>query len=157
MTHAVRRHRLLIHLARVFDRFQEVYGIHESQGYLNSQLLARAIDNALIDLARMEKHHFSGNSNPDAHKYAGFVARWVAKERPIQIPKNLPVSLANEKLYWANAAFAVFVMSSFLEREGIPGNLAFHLKYWFAFRDERGETLSLVAYCCEQMSGAKID
>ena len=91
-------------------------------------------------------------ARPDSHKYAGFLSRWVAKERPIQLPKNLPVSQTNDRMYWANAAFAVFVMASFLDKEGIPSKLAYHLKYWFAFRDERGESLSLVAYCCEQLS-----
>ena len=152
MTFGKRRHRLLIHIANVYHKFQDVYGLHQSQAYLNSQLIARAIDNALIDMGRMEKMHLPEGTRPDAHKYAGFLSRWIAKERPIQIPANLPVSQSNDRLYWANASFAVFVMASFLAKDGIPANLAYHLKYWFAFRDERGETLSLVAYCCEQIS-----
>lgn len=57
-----------------------------------------------------------------------------------------------DQLQWVNAEFAVFVMISFLERNRVSGHLGRHLRYWFAFRDERGETLSLVAYCCEKMS-----
>jgi len=62
------------------------------------------------------------------------------------------LNLVTDQLHWVNAEFAVFVMTSFLERSGVSGYLGRHLKYWFAFRDERGETLSLIAYCCEQMS-----
>ena len=59
MTLGKRRHRLLVHLARVYDKFREVYDLHPSQAYLNSQLIARAIDNALIDMSRMEKMHLA--------------------------------------------------------------------------------------------------
>lgn len=143
---------MLRHLAQVYKKFLEVYDLHDAQVYLNSVLMAKAIDNALIDMQRMSTWHIDAEASPDAHKYSGFMAKWIAKERPIQFRKELPVSQINDRLYWANATFAVFVMSSFLGGNGIPVNLGCHMRYWFAFRDEKGEVLSLVAYCCEQIS-----
>jgi len=152
MTRTVFRIRLVKHLANVYKEFNKKYDLHDSQAYLSAALLSRAIDNALIDIERMSTWHIPENSTPDAHKYAGFVAKWIAKERPIQLRKESPVSQVNEKLHWANAIFAVYVMSSFLSNNGVPSSLAINLKYWFAFREEKGEVLALVAYCCEHMT-----
>jgi len=118
--------------------------------HLNSILVARAVDNAIRDLERMSEFHMDPGKEPDHHKIAGFLSRWVAKERPIQINDNLPLSQLSERLQWLNATYAVFVMNSFLKRQ-VTGVLAYHLRYGFAFRDERGETLALLAYCGERM------
>lgn len=143
---------LLQHIAHVYKKVSDKQGWHDSQVFLSRMLVVRAIDRAIIDLDRMCVYHLESGKQPDRHKIAGFLSRWIAKERPIQLKGELPLNLVTEQLQWANALFAVFVMSSFLKGEGVTGHLGRYLKHWFAFRDERGEVLSLVAYCCEELS-----
>nr|VFJ95825.1 MAG: hypothetical protein BECKLFY1418A_GA0070994_105315 [Candidatus Kentron sp. LFY] len=144
------------HILNVYGIFSAKDDFHGHLSELNKMLLAKAIDNAIEDLQRMSLFHFEKGKEPDRHKYAGFVAKWIAKERPIQLIQRdgaaPPLSLVTEKLYWINALFAVHVMSSFLRGKGIPPRIGPYLKYIFSFREERGETLALIAYFCEKMS-----
>nr|VFJ97495.1 MAG: hypothetical protein BECKLFY1418B_GA0070995_110210 [Candidatus Kentron sp. LFY] len=113
-----------------------------------------AIGNVANDLERMSDFHLEEDKKPDRHKIAGFISKWVAKERPIQLRDNIDnISQVDvsRRLYWANADLAVKVFQIFLRKE-VPFEVALNLRYWFAFRDERGETLALIAYCCEEMS-----
>jgi len=125
---------------------------------LNQYALAAAIGNALIDLERWCSFHLrhaskeKGAPLPDHHKYAGFVAKWLAKERPIYIRElefnnfhDLP-----QQLYRINALFALVVMQSYLE-SAIPHPLFEELFYILHFREEKGETLALLAYCAEEI------
>lgn len=145
--------RLVQHVAEVYKEFAARYELTHGEVFLSSLHLLLAIDSAVIDIKRMTDFHFGHDptKTPDRHKYAGFVSKWIAKTRPIQFSRNQPPNLSNSQKLELNAAFAVNVMMSFL-RYPIPTTMAFHLKYWFGFRDERGETLALVAYSCEEMT-----
>jgi len=140
---------ILKHVVEVFSLLEAKQPLHSSQIYLNQLLTVQAIDNAFCDMERMSHFHMQGGKTPDRHKYAGFVAKWIAKSRPIQFRDNIPLNQTNSGLLGVNALFSVFVMTSFLQKT-MDGHMAKHLKYWFEFREERGETLALVAYCCEK-------
>nr|VFK27223.1 MAG: hypothetical protein BECKMB1821G_GA0114241_102617 [Candidatus Kentron sp. MB]VFK31053.1 MAG: hypothetical protein BECKMB1821I_GA0114274_102018 [Candidatus Kentron sp. MB]VFK75500.1 MAG: hypothetical protein BECKMB1821H_GA0114242_102417 [Candidatus Kentron sp. MB] len=144
---------LLDKILEVYDKFSKQYLTHNADAYLNSVLVARALSNALKDIQRMTDLHLNEDQLPDKHKYAGFVSKWIAKERPIQL-KDVPAQnhLERRIYQWVNASFAVHVMASFLEHGPIRWEIVNQLEYWFTFREERGETLALVAYCSEQMA-----
>lgn len=144
--------KLVRHVAEVYKEFAAFYGLSDGEVFLSSLHLLLAIDSAVVDIKRMTDFHFGHDpaKTPDRHKYAGFVSKWIAKTRPIQFSRNQPPNLSNSQKLQLNAAFAVHVMMSLL-RYPIPTPMAFHLRYWFGFRDERGETLALFAYCCEEM------
>lgn len=124
---------------------------------LNPYALTSAIGNALIDIQRWSIFHLDRPANdekarPDRHKYAGFIARWLAKERPIYLhckDPNTPVSVPAE-MYRLNAFFAVTVMQAYIRADFDP-TLVDELAYILHFRDERGETLALLAYCAERL------
>lgn len=123
---------------------------------LNVYALSGAIANALTDIERWAKFHLatppSGDdwSRPDRHKYAGFLAKWIAKERPIYLRSANPSEpcALPEEMYRLNSFFAVAVMQSYLNREMTPV-MADELTYVLHFRDEKGETLAFLAYCAE--------
>jgi len=140
-------------VASVYDLLIKKKELDSNGIYLSKVAVAQAIDNALKDMARMSDFHLPVGKTPDRHKYAGFVAKWVAKCRPIQMDNNTQI---NSQRLWANATFAMFVMASFLDMESIDYKLSEYLKYWFQFRDERGETLSLIAYCWEEIGSAPV-
>lgn len=150
-------HALLKHILHVWDQFRQDSGLRHEEVFISHLHLRASVDNALIDLDRMSEFHLaiggdgSKRALPDRHKYAGFVAKWIAKVRPIQIRSQLPINLSNARILEVNAVFAVHVMSSFLEHM-VPRIIAGHLKYWLVFRDERGETMAMMAYCSEQIA-----
>lgn len=142
---------------RSYTTLKEVIpGVGAAQLRLDPLIVARAVDNALADIERWEKFHQKDSSSaasvPDNHKFSGFVARWVAKEKPIQI--CLPIAQDRQSAisvaHWANPMLAVFVYQAFLDKP-IPAHLAPYLRYWFAFREERGDTLAFIAYLIEQI------
>nr|VFJ44143.1 MAG: hypothetical protein BECKDK2373B_GA0170837_100743 [Candidatus Kentron sp. DK] len=138
----------------VFVRImREKDGLDGNLIYLDGLLVAKAVGNVVKDMDRFAAFHLEDNNLPDRHKYAGFVAKWIAKEKPIQLKKTPPLNLTNEKLLGINAIFTVFVMASFLETR-IPPEISRQLRYMFSFREEKGETLALIAYCCEQIAKA---
>jgi len=146
---------LLRHIGKVWDDFQTKY-IHNSLTvplelrsaiHLNSRLLVEAVKDARVDLQRMVEWHLRDKS-PDRHKYAAFLAKWIAKVRPIYIDEGVAFDASK---HFINAEFALWIFRSFLTHK-IPLNLRDYLRYMFHFRDERGETLSLIAYCCERIS-----
>nr|VFJ58362.1 MAG: hypothetical protein BECKFW1821B_GA0114236_10411 [Candidatus Kentron sp. FW] len=141
---------LIQHVGKVYDGFIKRNPGYGSDVYLSEMLVTKAIDSASIDIGRMVDYHLKESKKPDRHKVAGFVSKWIAKERPIQLQQVPNLNLTANWVYWVNPAFAVLVMASFL-REKMPGEIQRNLEYWFAFREERGETLALIAYCCEQM------
>ncbi len=119
---------------------------------INSHALAAAIGNALIDIERWCRFHLKNSPHspkkPDRHKYAGFLAKWLAKERPVFLESE--ADALPEQLYRINALFAVTVLQAHLDYE-IPDDLWEELFYILHFRDEKGETLALLAYCGEEM------
>lgn len=133
-------------------------GWDEIQIALNSYALVEAVGNARQDIMRWCWFHLAKNPNsepvrPDRHKYGGFLARWIAKEKPISIlPKN-PSSPPDipEAMYRLNAFFAIMVFQSYLN-EPIPDRLADELAYILHFRDEKGEIFALLGYCAEEMA-----
>ena len=123
---------------------------------LSSYALASAIDNALVDIGRWSAFHLSAPADgeyarPDRHKYGGFLAKWIAKERPIYVRPliyDAPVEIPAE-MYRLNAIFSIMVMQSYLKKP-MSLTIAEELAYLLHFRDEKGETLAILAYCGEQ-------
>nr|VFK31045.1 MAG: hypothetical protein BECKMB1821G_GA0114241_10762 [Candidatus Kentron sp. MB]VFK35413.1 MAG: hypothetical protein BECKMB1821I_GA0114274_11172 [Candidatus Kentron sp. MB]VFK77277.1 MAG: hypothetical protein BECKMB1821H_GA0114242_11182 [Candidatus Kentron sp. MB] len=141
-------------IGAVYEGYIERNPWYKDDVYLSPTLVAKAVDSAIIDINRMSDYHMENGKQPDRHKIAGFVSKWIAKERPIQFRQGSDLPNLNVQTmwaYWVNPAFATLVMNSFLQHK-IPHEIQVNLEYWFAFRDERGETLALIAYCCEEMS-----
>jgi hypothetical protein len=116
----------------------------------NLRFLHEACSHALVDLQRMISFHnldpVSGTqSNPSQHKYAGVVARWIAKVRPIYIEDGHPLTKVEFKL---NAFFAVWVFRSYLDYQ-LPAPLISALTYSFHFREVSSETMALFAYAID--------
>lgn len=149
---SVEQRQLLSHIVNVFEELKNQAGFDTSGMYLNQLSVVHAIDNSLKDLERMKHFHFENGKKLDRHKYAGFLSKWIAKCRPIQMQNDPPQNSLTAQKLWANSIFATFVMYSFLNKGSINSAIAQHIKYWHQFRDERGETLSLIAYCCEEMN-----
>lgn len=120
---------------------------------VNHYTLAEAIEDARVDLGRWVQFHLIGDKKPDNHKYAGFLSRWMAKRRPIQICQINECDTPHypETLFKLNAIFALVVFRSFLKYD-IPAPLVRDLVYKFHYRDPSGEALAVLAYCCEQIS-----
>lgn len=141
------------------DLFPPFDGSENIEIGLNTYALAGAIGNALKDIERWSAFHLTqpqsngGKSHPDRHKYAGFLAKWIAKERPIYLKQLNPTIAANipSEMYRLNAFFSVAVMQSYLQSK-IPRVMAEELAYMLHFRDEKGETLAILAYCAEKMT-----
>lgn len=88
------------------------------------------------------------DQHADRHKYAGFLARWVAQIRLAYLhpaAERLPHTTPHK----INAHFALWGFRSFL-RTPIPGPMCRNLTYALHFRQERGETLALLAYCASK-------
>lgn len=124
---------------------------------IDDYALAGAVGNALKDIQRWAAFHLSrpprgDKARPDRHKYAGFLAKWIAKERPVYLrlaDPDKPVQIPPE-MYQLNATFAVTVMRAYLDNDMDP-ILEKEIAYVLHFREERGETLALLAYCAERM------
>jgi hypothetical protein len=127
---------------------------------VNDYALVSAVGNALKDIQRWAAFHLTKPSpgkkaRPDRHKYAGFLGKWIAKERPIYIRLNnpdQPVPITSD-MYLINAWFAVAVMRAYLDNDMDP-ILEHELTYILHFREEKGETLALLAYCAERLGVA---
>lgn len=128
--------------------------VHESFDFdINLYALAEAIEDARVDLDRWTKFHLIGDKKPDNHKYAGFLSKWIARRRPVQVilkDKNCTPELP-DALYKINATFALIVFRSLLKKE-IPVALVRELIYKFHYRDPSGEALAVLAYCCEEIT-----
>lgn len=117
--------------------------------FIDERKLVEAVEHALIDLDRMCRHHLpSDDENPDRHKFAGFLSRWVAKIRPIYIADGYDHEVP-DTLYRLNAHYAFVVFRQFL-RYPVPGEIQRNLVYAFHYRDWRGEALALLAYTSER-------
>ncbi|MBF0260428.1 MAG: hypothetical protein HQL97_01150 [Magnetococcales bacterium] len=116
---------------------------------ISKSILAEAVIHALVDLERMREWHMP-EQTPDRHKWSGFVSKWVAKMRPVTCTFTATTAMP-ETVMFLNARLAVYIFQSFLTGN-IPDAVKPHLRYMFYFRETRGESLALIAYCCEQMS-----
>lgn len=143
------------HVDAVFKLFCDNQLIDKSSFFLSHIHTKAAIDNALKDLGRLKDFHMPTDDKvPDRHKIAGFVAKWIARNKPIQITQSCASNTSSadiDQILKLNASFAVHVFASFLAEKTL-NNLAKYLQYWFEFRDERGETLAFVAFCCEEIT-----
>ena len=148
---------LIAHMAAVWQHFERCYIDNpilvepslRPLVKLNKRFLVEAVKHSRIDIMRMARWHLPrADQDPDHHKFAGFVSKWVAQLRPIYVDAEIPV---RSSLLVINARFALWTFRSFLARS-VPANLVSNLIYLFHFRQEKGETLSLVAYCCEEIS-----
>jgi hypothetical protein len=145
---------LFDHVAKVWEDFTTRHihnaisvppGMRSALG-LNERFLVEAIQHAVIDMERMKILHLA-EKPPDRHKYAGFLSKWIAKIRPIYIHE---ADEYDSSIHQINAFFALWVFQSFL-KSSVPENLVEYLIYIFHFRDEKGESLALLAFCCEDM------
>lgn len=121
---------------------------------INMNILQEAISHAFVDIERMSQFHLPpADRRPDRHKWSGFMAKWIAKMRPIYctIPGK---AKHNEIIQTLNAHFATYIFRCFLylKPNAYHDSLAKNLLYSFHYRDERGETLALIAYCYESMA-----
>lgn len=122
---------------------------------LNLHLLLSAIEHARIELSRWADYHLCGkSSSPSNYKLAGFMAKWIAKIRPIQIVykskstesyhKKLPILL-----YKVNAYFAATVIRSYITSPTINPWLFNELIYRLHYRDETSLNISHTAELME--------
>lgn len=156
-----RLNEIIEHIGNVWLHFYETYInsfidpeiLKQLEIRVNPYVLSAAIEHARVDLSRWLDLHLSEcpQSMPDNHKYAGFLAKWVAKLRPVMIivPESFDLTYSRE-LYEINALFAVFVFRSYLKRD-ISKKLAKELIYRLHLRDETGENLAFFAYVCENI------
>lgn len=79
---------------------------------VSKSILAEAIEHALDDVERMRVWHMP-DAQPDRHKWAGFVAKWIAKMRPIQCSFNTSCVLPETGAF-LNAKLSVYIFQSFL-------------------------------------------
>lgn len=144
------------HVYDVYSLFCKKQSIDEQDFILSPIHVKSAIDNALIDLNRLKDFHMPDIGKcPDRHKIAGFVAKWIAKTKPIQITKKCafgPQTIKVDQVLKLNASFAVNIFISFLDPQEVPVNITSYLQYWFEFRDERGDVLAFIAFCCEEIA-----
>ncbi|MBF0436826.1 MAG: hypothetical protein HQL77_15840 [Magnetococcales bacterium] len=106
----------------------------------------------MIDIERMAKWHLPEiGQEPDRHKYAGFLSKWIAKTKPIYINSEQCGTDIPIEIHLINACFAYDVFGSFLEFS-VPEEIRKSLVYSFHFREDRGESLALLAYTCEEIS-----
>lgn len=121
----------------------------------NETLATFAIGNAIVDLERMALFHIRPEKSiPDKHKYAGFLAKWITKVKPVRYDDKLSTSGIEEPISGdahiiINAHFALYIFRSTLEYS-IPKSIQDHLLYAFEYRDWSGENLALLAYSCEE-------
>lgn len=119
----------------------------------NNHCLMLALRKALDDLCTyVERHMGEDEKMPDRHKYAGFIAKWIAKIRPFYVDYDGDGELP-EHLLRVNAYYAAYIFRSLLE---INGSISPHLLeialHAFDFRDEQGENLSFMAYTWEMVA-----
>lgn len=126
---------------------------------LSQHILADAIGHAYADLMRWSSFHLSSTptARPDRHKYGGFLAKWIAKCRPILIKPLNSSAVIPLPLLRINALYAMWIIEFFLnikernneiELEKIEKELVYRLH----FRDETAENLAFVAYCYETIA-----
>jgi len=115
---------------------------------VNPRQIAEAVKHAVVDMSKMTFLQFTENGQPDRHKYAGFVSKWIAKIRPISFEDHPDFDV---EIYKINAYFAFWVFRSYLFHS-VPQYLIDEMVYTFHFRDERGEVLAFMAFSCERIS-----
>lgn len=161
----IRHEALVRHFTEAWIKFQsEEYvdtdTLEGEDEYLSSTLnldfVGEIIQHALIDMDRMATFHLVRDdqgkiSLPDHHKYAGFIAKWTSKIRPIQVWSGSEHANLSKDAHTLNSRFSTYIFRSFLLHP-IPSKLVDYLDYVFHFRSESGETLALVAYLCEQVA-----
>ncbi len=122
-------------------------------------VLVFAVTRAVDELCHYTFKHMP-NSKPNQYKYAGFMARWIAKSKPIYVEGWIDdVTLTADETRAAlevNARFALYVFRSFLflddKKLSQEKELVYALKHALAFRDEQGETLAYAAYTWEKIA-----
>lgn len=148
---------VLDHLGDLWDIFWDdviVPERYEERGIrveMSDPAMTEAVMNALADMNRMVEFHFDNGGGPDDlpdnHKYAAFMAKWIAQFRPVSFSAKSP-DVETPELYQLNAYFAVYVFSSFLDAV-LPEEVVESLVYTFHYRDVSPQVLSILAFACE--------
>ena len=136
-TQEAKRFDTLVKLFDIFIEMEEYKDIKESV-YLNKELLAVTIKSYFDDIYRYKLYAHSEFADKD--KKSGYLIKWLAKIKPIQILKD---AIFSEKLAGVNSFFAVFVGLVFLEikpdsnymKKIIESELYDELLYTASFRD----------------------
>lgn len=137
---------------------------YEKQGIriqLSEPVLTEAVLTAVSDICRMVSFHFrevedsshQKYTGPDRHKYSAFLARWIAKMRPVNffVPNEIDPPF---HLYQINAFFALYVFRSFLT-QNVPDEVVPSLIYSFHYREIAPEILAILAYAGEEISSLR--
>jgi hypothetical protein len=138
------------------DAYDDFYADHiqdstddlSKKVFLNFSITNEAIESAYDDLKRLNEYHLLPyNTNPDQHKYAAFVAHWIARSRPINLSYNYDIPL----LGILNAIYATYVFLKFIftGKRKLSFKARAALVYQFHFRNPPGEQLAILAYFVE--------
>jgi len=153
------------HLLKTWEDFLEQF-VRKNLGdswsqelLLHPDIAEEAIGQALRELKQFSAFHLpKPDQNPDRHKWAGFVSKWIAKLRPVQYPgipsKGVAWPAESDQcdiIVRINAYFAMHVFRSFISSP-IPQALKRELIYIFHYREEKGETLAILAYASEKVA-----
>ncbi|MBF0295210.1 MAG: hypothetical protein HQL96_08465 [Magnetococcales bacterium] len=115
-------------------------------------VFTEAIEHAFVDMNRMAAWHMpTEDRQPDRHKWSGFMAKWVAKMRPIYCAKPGKSIGALPLANMLNAYFALYIFRGFLYCRSNAHHfpISKNVLYALHYRDLTGETLALLAYSYE--------
>ncbi|GEM_PF-2935673 len=117
---------------------------------LNSQLVTAVSESYFKDLDR--KKEFHGIKYADAHKRAGYMAKWIMRYRPVQITSDQ----CSVRALLANEHFAILMALKFIKVS--PGKVSVHLYknllYTMRYRHLDGNALALAFYLLERAARA---
>ena len=125
--------------------------------FLSTPIANDAVQSALADIGALLAtwRRIYGDSKlhkPDRHKYAAYLARWIAIRRPIQLAQDLPGRQEHPaQVYTLNAAFARLCLASLL-RLRLSAAAAKHIEVCLHNNTVDCRTLSLIAFLCERVS-----
>lgn len=93
-----------------FQQVCETQGIDHASVYLNKYVLNATIESYFCDIYRLQ--HFRHITEPDMHKQAAFMIKWIVKFRPVQL--NAACREITETLLFVNEVFALHLALTIL-------------------------------------------
>lgn len=67
----------------MFKEMCKIYKIDNTSVYLNKYVLRATVESYYCDMNRLQ--HFRKVTEPDSHKQAAFMIKWIVKFRPVQL------------------------------------------------------------------------
>jgi hypothetical protein len=125
----------------------------QAQCTLNGQLVRMVSESYFADLER--KKDFHDITYADAHKRAGYMAKWIMRYRPIQLLGED----CNVKALLANEHFALGLALKFLKvsPSALPPKLWEHMVYSMRYRPVDGNAWAMSFYLLQQAYGKKTE